>query len=193
MFEAFKTNIANWPQDAVEVGRIAGAYGIRGMIKAAPASADGGALMAAKSWWIELGLVSPQRFELKTRSRKLHGGGVVCAVEGVEDRNLAEKLHGATIFVSRSVFPKTANDEYYWVDLIGLPVSNREGVALGAVIGLIDNGAQQVLRVVRPDMPADTPAEKQEASEILIPFVSHYVDSVSLADKRIVVDWQLDY
>jgi 16S rRNA processing protein RimM len=41
----------------------------------------------------------------------------------VDDRNAAEALRGARIFVSRSSFPAVAKDEYYWVDLIGLESS----------------------------------------------------------------------
>ena len=49
----------------------------------------------------------------------------------VPDRNAAEALRGARVFVPRSSFPSVGEDEYYWVDLIGLAVVNREGVALG--------------------------------------------------------------
>ena len=65
-----------------------------------------------------------------------------------------------------------------------MAVVNREGVELGAVDGLIDNGAQSILRV--------QPAEG-EGDELLIPFVSAYVDTVDLGGRTITVDWQLDY
>ena len=83
----------------------------------------------------------------------------------------------------------TAPKELDWndidqVDLIGLEVINREGVLLGQVHDLLQTGPQTVL-VIR--------AEQDGASiERLIPFVSVYVDSVSVADRRIVVDWQPD-
>ena len=65
---------------------------------------------------------------------------------------------------------------------------NREGEALGAVIGLIDTGPHSVLRVV----PAGADAS-DEAAQRLIPFVSQYVDDVSLPQRLITVDWGLDY
>jgi hypothetical protein len=51
-------------------------------------------------------------------------------------------------FVSRASFPRSAEDEFYWVDLIGLDVVNREGEALGKVVGLLDTGPHSVLRCV---------------------------------------------
>ena len=81
-------------------------------------------------------------------------------------------------------FPAVGADEYYWADLIGLAVRNRDDVDLGVVVGLMDNGPQSVLRV----QPADA-----AAGERLIPFVAAFVDSVDLAGRRIVVDWGLDY
>ena len=82
----------------------------------------------------------------------------------------------------------TGADEFYWADLIGLEVVNRDGVVLGEVVGLIDTGPHSVLRVA----PAGA-GEGAAAEERLIPFVSAYVDTVDLAARRIVVDWGLDF
>lgn len=106
---------------------------------------------------------------------------MVAAAQEVTDRNAAEALKGARVFVARSSFPTAGDDEYYWVDLIGCAVSNRDGAALGSVTELLDTGAHSVLRVV------------QGEAERLIPFVAAYIDSVDLEARRIVVDWGLDY
>jgi 16S rRNA processing protein RimM len=95
-------------------------------------------------------------------------------------------MRGARVFVGRASFPTPDPDEFYWVDLIGLDVVNREGVVLGSVVGLLDTGPHSVLRV----MP---PGESKEDAERLIPFVGAYVDTVSLEQRRITVDWGLDY
>lgn len=175
----------DWPADAVAVGRIVGAYGLKGMVRAAPESADAAALLHAADWWLLLGVQRPQRYKLATRARRLHGGAVVAAVAGVSERNGAEALKGAQVFVRRADFPPAPEDSFYWVDLIGLAVINRQGVLLGTVSGLLDNGAQAVLRVASP--AGATPAER------LIPFVAPVVGEVSLAERRIEVDWGEDY
>jgi 16S rRNA processing protein RimM len=99
-------------------------------------------------------------------------------------------MKGARIFISRASFPTAGDGEYYWVDLIGLDVVNRQGEALGTVIDLIDTGAHSVLRIQRPAGEAGVP---EGASERLIPFVAAYVDDVNLSERRIMVDWGLDF
>jgi 16S rRNA processing protein RimM len=122
---------------------------------------------------------------LKVRSAKDHSDTVVAQVDGCDDRTTAELLRGARIFVARSSFPTAAKDEFYWVDLMGLAVVNREGVSLGTVKDLISTGPQTVI-VIEIEIEG-------KKVETLIPFVAVFVDDVSLADKRITVDWQLDY
>ncbi len=119
-----------------------------------------------------------------------HGDAVVASVQDVTDRDTAEALRGSRIFVSRNSFPTASVDEFYWVDLIGLEVTNRAGDRLGMVTGLLDTGAHSVLRVRPHDAP---PAASAESCERLIPFVSAYVDEVDIDGRRIVVDWGLDY
>ena len=183
------------PADAIEVGRVADAWGIKGFFKVIPYSASPEALFSSKRWYVlppepragvvvkELAFTGCQL--LKIRSVKEHSDTVVVQADGVDDRNTAELLRGVRIFVARSSFPTAAKDEFYWVDLMGLAVVNREGVNLGTVKDLISTGPQTVMVI-----EAEVDGKKQET---LIPFVSVYVDDVSLADKRITVDWQLDY
>ena len=113
---------------------------------------------------------------------------MVAQAQDISDRNAAEALRGARVFVSRASFPSADPDEYYWVDLIGLSVINREGESLGTVSGLLDTGPHSVLRIAPPNARADV-----EAAERLVPFVAAYVLDVNLAERRITVDWGLDY
>jgi 16S rRNA processing protein RimM len=124
---------------------------------------------------------------IKVMAVKDHGDSVVAQAHDVVDRAGAEAQRGARLFLSRSSFPTAGQDEFYWVDLLGLAVFNRDGEHLGDVVGLIDTGPHSVLRVLHPD------AGTAEADERLIPFVAAFVDSVSLPQRRISVDWGLDY
>lgn len=184
-----------WPEDAIEVGRVLDAWGIKGWVKILSHSPDPQALFASRRWFLQPnekalpGKAHPVPPVLKILSVRDHGDGIVAQAEGVSDRNGAEALRGARIFVSRSIFPKPDPDEFYWVDLIGLTVVNREGVTLGDVVDLIDTGPHAVLRIT----PAGKPAPVKPEEEVLIPFVSAYVDDVDLPSRRITVDWGLDY
>ncbi|WP_341893129.1 ribosome maturation factor RimM [Variovorax sp. YR752] len=183
-----------WPDDAVEVGRIVGAWGVKGWIKVLPFASDPQALFSSKRWFLKPpdeprplrpGMPSCPAL-LKVIESREHGDGVVAHLHDVADRSAAEALRGARIFIGRSSFPTAGGDEFYWVDLIGLSVINREEQSLGTVVGLIDTGAHSVLRVL-PE------GGRGDADERLIPFVGAYIDEVSLEARRIRVDWGLDY
>ena len=180
---------ADMPADAIEVGRIADAWGIKGWFKVLPHSADPEALFSSKRWFLLPSERGAKTFsgvaKLEIIEAKIHSNTVVASAREVNDRTAAEALRGVRIFVSRSSFPTAEKDEYYWVDLIGLNVVNREGVALGTVKELLSTGAQTVL-VMEYEQDGKT-------HERMIPFVSVYVDDVDLPGRRILVDWQPDF
>ena len=180
---------ADLPADAIEVGRIADAWGIKGWFKVLPYSASPEALFSSKRWFLQPAERGAKTFTgtvlLKIKEAKEHSDSVVATSAEVPDRNAAELLKGARIFVSRASFPTPETDEYYWVDLIGLDVVNREGVALGAVRELLHTGPQTVLVLAYE--------EEGKAKERMIPFVSAYIDTVDLLGRRITADWQPDY
>ena len=189
---------AAWPDDALEVGRIGDAWGLKGWFKVQPYATPPEALLAARRWHIQAAEPGPAPRRpgagvpgvLEIREVREHGEGLVAAAGGIDDRNGAEALRGARIFIARASFPEPGADEFYWADLIGLAVVNREGRVLGTVAGLIDTGPHSVLRV-QPD--GTCKAADASADERLIPFVSAYVDTVDLTGRRITVDWGLDY
>ncbi len=186
-----------WPSDAIEVGRVLDAWGVKGAIKVKPFASDPQALFSSRRWFLKPAESEASRPDplaaqraaalpsvLRVASAKAHGDVIVVQSLDIPDRNAAEALRGVRVFVSRTSFPTPATDEYYWVDLIGLQVVNREGQVLGVVESLLDTGPHSVL-CVRP--------EAAEEGERLIPFVSAYIDDVDLPQRRICVDWGLDY
>ncbi len=186
------------PEDAIEVGRILDAWGVKGWVKVLTHSAEPESLFAAKDWFLQ----APEaRFRpgfsafsgtvsISLDECKVHSDTVVAKIAGLEDRSAAEALRGARIFLPRSSFPSASKDEYYWVDLIGLDVVNREGLSLGTVRDLMTTGPQAVLCI---EYQALTEDGTQSAAERMIPFVAAYVDAVDVPGKRITVDWQPDY
>lgn len=187
-----------FPDDAIEVGRVLGAWGVKGWLKVQAFSADPKALFSSRRWFLQPptppGMRPPGAGPLPPLLRithsKNHGDGVVAAAQEVADRAAAEALKGARIFISRASFPTAGDGEYYWIDLIGLDVVNRQGQALGRVTDLLDTGAHSVLRLRRAEA-ADS--DSGESAERLIPFVAAYIDDVNLAERRITADWGLDY
>ena len=182
----------------MEVGRVLDAWGVKGWIKVQSFASDPQALLDARRWYLlpsedgalkrPAGAASAYPPHIAITSSREHANLIVAQVRGVDDRTGAEALKGARVFLARGVFPKPRAGEYYWVDLIGLSVVNREGVPMGTVVGLIDIGPHSVLRLAKPESEASPDGEER-----LIPFVAAYVDDVSLPERRITVDWGLDY
>jgi len=177
------------PADAVEVGRVLGAWGVTGGIKVKAFAADPQALFSTKRWYLQppesprlpaAGAAMPTM--LRVVEAREQGDAVVATAQELNDRDAAEALKGARVFVPRASFPTPDEGEYYWVDLIGMTVATRDGVAVGTVVGLIETGPHCVLRIQAGDSAAD---------EVLIPFVGAYVDDVDQTGRRITVDWDL--
>jgi 16S rRNA processing protein RimM len=192
---AFKATFL--PVDAIELGRLQEAWGLKGWLHILPHSADTEALFASTEWFLLppearfargfsafSGCVAVQVAEIKT-----HANGAVARIDGVNDRHAAETLKGVRIYVPRGAFPATPEGEYYWVDLIGLDVINREGVHLGTVRDLLTTGPNSVLVLEY----TETVDGVERTAERMIPFVSAYVDGVDQSARRITVDWQPDY
>ena len=179
----------------MELGRIQEAWGIKGWVRLHCHSAKPEALLQAWRWY----LLPPEvpyakgfdAFEgsvvVRVHSIKPHADGLVAQLAEVPDRNAAEALKGVRIFVARADFPAAASsDEFYWVDLIGLEVFNRQGEPMGVVRDLLTTGPHSVLCL-------EYLSAEGKVAERMIPFVSAYVDAVDLAARRITVDWQSDY
>jgi 16S rRNA processing protein RimM len=102
--------------------------------------------------------------------------GAVVALEGVNDRNAAEALKGAELFVPRAALPKEDVDEFYHADLIGLRAEDTEGRAMGTVRALHNFGAGDVIELVRDD-----------GDEVFLPFTREVAREIDVDGGRIVI------
>jgi 16S rRNA processing protein RimM len=163
----------------VLVGHIRDAFGIKGWVEVQPYSNDPVGLLNAKQWQLKR---SGQTQAAQVESAKLHGKCVVAKLVATPDRTAAEALKGFEVWVDKAQLPPTQDNEFYWSDLIGCRVENAQGIWLGDVAAVDDNGAHGFLEV-----------RGASSGQHLIPFVSAYVVSTDIAAKRIVVDWQEDF
>lgn len=184
---------ANEPAERlVTLGRIAGVYGIKGWVKVISFTRPIDAILDYDQWFV--GHPGAEKFATVFEG-KTHGSGLVAQINDakglrVDDRDVAARLVGSEIAVLRSAMPPTEGDEVYWFDLVGLAVRSSEGVELGEVVALTDNGAQDIL-VVRDAVAKDA---EGVAVQRLIPFVrGPIIESVDLEQRRIVAHWQPDW
>lgn len=160
------------------LGRVAGAFGVRGELKLLSWTEPRDALFRYQPWTLRSG--DTEREVSGVRGRDT-GKVVIATFPGVDTRELAEAMNGTEIWVPRDRLPPPAPGEYYWVDLEGLAVETTEGVALGTVSHLFETGANDVMVV-------------SGERERLVPFVSgQYVISVDFDARKVVVDWDPDF
>ncbi|MCP2041735.1 16S rRNA processing protein RimM [Neisseria sp. HSC-16F19] len=161
----------------VAMGYIKGVFGVKGWLKAAVSTEYTDSLLDYPVWRLRK---EHDILNVEIATGKVVGDELHVKLEGIDDRDQAFALRGYTIEIDRADFGDTEDDEYYWADLVGLTVTNRDGVVLGAVSKLMETGAHDVL-VVDGDY-----------GQKLIPFVAHYIDAVDTA-QGIIVDWGTDY
>ena len=161
----------------VELGHVSGVFGTHGWLKVHSYTRPRANLFEYRQWLI--GSSSHwQPFTLE--ESKVHGPSLLVSLVGITARDAAVSLLRQTIAVVREALPKPGRNHYYWTDLIGSTVVNREQQQFGVVRSLLEAGDHDVL-VVRG------------AREYLIPFVPDiYVLGVDLQQRQITVDWHLD-
>lgn len=192
------------PNDLVEVGKIIDAYGVRGQLKIKIYNQNGDVLEHCRQWWLQN--QKDSWIAVTPKQLKHHNDLLIVTLAGIQNREEAQSLRGQSIAVSRLNFPKLSNDEFYWVDLIGLSVSNLQSELFGNVVEMIDSGAHAVMRIQPIDqamlaengissvkLPHIQSKLTNGKEDILVPFVAAYVIKVDLKAKAITVDWQKDY
>ena len=130
--------------------------------------------------------------DVEVKRARMQSGDVVATLVEITDRDMAEALKGAAVFIPRSQFPQLKDeDEFYWADLIGLEVENLQGESLGTVHDMMSNGPQSILRITAAVAEGSDP--EIAAQERLIPFVEAFIIKVDKPARKITVDWGLDY
>ena len=153
------------------VGVITGASGLEGAlrVKAFTEDPDGLDRLAA--------LEDADGRPLALSVRAVRKGVVIAKIEGVTDRDAAERLKGRRLYVPRAALPEPPADEFYHADLIGLRVERPDGVALGTVTAVHNYGAGDLL---------DVTCENGKA--VVLPFTRDQVPVVDIAGGRVVVN-----
>lgn len=164
------------------MGRVVAPYGILGWLKIQPHTEYLDGLLDYPVWSLgrEDGLRKTPWQSYTLETAKVHNDVLVVKLKGVNDRDAALKCKGLHVAVPRTELPEADEGEYYWSDLIGLEVTNQQGVALGLVVELFETGANDVL-VVKGDR------------ERLIPYTDQAVLEIDLEKKTMLVDWDAEF
>jgi len=158
---------------ALEVGRVSKAHGITGELRIVPHWESSDALEQVNEVWLTL---KDKRSAYQVERARAVPRAYLVKLRGVDDRNAAEALHGATVSVPRSVLPPLEPGEYYLVDLIGLKVSGPEG-EIGEVTGIVSHPTVDVIVLRLTD---GTTAEQ--------PLSEPWLSSVDMVARQVVLN-----
>ena len=162
------------PKGNVLIGKIVGVHGLKGTNK-------------FKSYAESLSVFYPGQSILIRDNRnretsveldwiKSHTGTPLISFKGVTDRDRAEALIGAELFIPETELPELDEDTYYWFELIGIEVYNTQEDYLGRITSIFPTGSNDVYVV------------KNKTKEVLIPALESVVIDIDLELKRMRVD-----
>jgi len=166
-------------ENPVVVGRILGPWGVQGWLQIYSYTVPREGIFGYAPW-----LIGGADAPVDVVNHKVSGKRLVVQLPGVNSPEEAARWVDQDIAVERGQLPALEQGEFYWHDLIGCSVINRDQDTLGVVRTVFATGANDVLEVA-PDA-----AQKPT----LIPFVMGvYIDSVDIEAGLIVVDWPIDW
>jgi len=155
------------------LGVIAGAHGVRGLVKIKSFTEAPKDLVAYGPLSDEAGA---RRFEIAVKG--MAKGSVLAAIDGINHREAAQALKGTGLYVDRAALPAPEDEEdYYHADLVGLRAQGLDGEEIGRVTAVHNFGAGDLLEIARG-----------EGAELLIPFTKAAVPHVDLEAGRLTID-----
>ena len=153
----------------VIIGKVVKPFGIKGEIKINPYTES------FESFERSAVLVVDES-PYNVRSFRIHKSVAVVALEGIDTREKANELVGRLVRTDEHNLPPKEEDEYYWVELIGLKVRTSDGRYLGKIAQITPTGANDVLHVEGP------------YGEVLLPMIDDVVMTVDLQSNEMTVD-----
>jgi 16S rRNA processing protein RimM len=164
--------------DMIALGKIVGVFGVKGWVKVFSHTEQRDGILAYKQWLLR---VSGEWKPFKVIAGQGQGKGVVAQLDGIIGREQAQTLVGCEIAILREQLQPLRDGEYYWADLKGMDVVTTGGFVFGKVDSLFETGSNDVM-VVRGE------------KERLVPWIKDdVIKSVSLEERRILVEWDPDF
>ncbi len=153
----------------VVIGKVLKPFGVRGEFKVQPFTRTFEVFL--RSEMLVVGEVC-----YVTRGIRFHKGSALVSLEGVDTPERVKELAGCLVKTDEQNLPPKEEDEYYWHELIGLSVHAIDGRGLGAISGLIETGANDVIEI------------HGQYGEILLPFTEQVIVEVNPDEGTILVD-----
>lgn len=154
-------------------GVIIGVHGLRGDLKVRPLSGDSTSLDSVKEVTLR-GAVKTTLHKVQKATR--HKGNLLIRLEGISSVESASQYIGCDVLISRDELTTLPEDEFYWFQLEGLRVNDRQQGDLGKIIEIFTTPAHDILVVQGP------------RGEVLIPVVDAFILEIDQVAKIMYVD-----
>jgi len=155
------------------IGEILKPQGIKGEVKVKPVTYDVGRFEGLRQVYVRHG---EDYAPLPLRVNRIDGGVVYLTVEGVNDRDGADRLRGTLLYVRRADAVELPEDTEFICDLIGVVATDNEGREIGELTEVLQPGAGDVYVFNGP------------LGEVLVPALKSVVLSVDVSKKIMLLD-----
>ena len=150
-------------QEHLLIGEITKPQGIRGEVKLRHYTDDIDRFFDLESVLIPEG---DSFRELAVTHARINGDDVYLTLEGINDRDQAEKLRGAKLYVDRAHARPLPDDEVFIADILGLPAFDTKGNAIGTLVDVLTPGGVDVFVFKTPKGRLMTPGLKDVLAEV---------------------------
>lgn len=161
------------PSALIELGAIGAPFGVRGWVKLRSDTEPAERILEYPVWTLHLPNAS-RDYTIQHSGRS--GGQLTVKLAGVNDRDVAAALTGATILVSRQQVPAPGEKEFFRADLIGFEVESVTGHKLGTLQYFVETPAHALMAISGP-------------APLLVPAVADHIRRVDLQARKVIVEW----
>ena len=155
------------------IGAVIQAHGIKGELRVAPLSTTPEFYAGIREVLLDAG---KGLRVAAVQALRVQGRQWIVRLAGIDDRSAAEALVGAELLVDAEVLRPLASGEYFQHDLLGCQVETMAGETLGAVTGVLETGANDVLEVALAH------------GTLMVPMLEAVVREVDIAARRIRIE-----
>lgn len=171
--------------ETIVVGKVGAPYGVKGWVKIIAYTDEMNGIFDYSPWLVGSG---DKGQEYQIEQWRKHNKGIVAKLEGVDDRDAADRLKNLDIRIRPEQLPELEEGAFYWRELVGMRVINQKGYDLGKVQDLFETGSNDVL-VVKANIN-DAFGRKER----MIPYLEEQVIvQVDKDNNTIEVDWEPDF
>ena len=166
-------------QEHLLIGEITKPQGIRGEVKVRHYPDDPDRFYDLETVLIPDGAAFR---EIAVTGVRVNGDDVFLTLEGIADRNEAEKMRGLKLYVDRAHARELPEDEVFIADIIGLPAFDTKGNPIGTLTEVRTPGGVDVFVFKTPKGNLMTPGLKDVLQEVNVEEGRIVLNEVRLAE-----------